>query len=260
MFRSTVFVAALVAALSPIAKAATPECAGPVEIERANVVRVEKNGALILHDGRAVHLEGIRLPGGAADRAPQFLAEQALAALSALAVGHELTLTAVPPKEDRYDRVRAQAFDDGTWLQVEMLNRGLARVNIAADRVECASELYEAEAQARTARAGLWSLSVYAIRPTNSLTSDVGTFQLVEGRVVSAEVRDGRAWLGFGTGLSGDFSAVIVPEDLKRYRAMGVDPRGYAGKTVLLRGIVQNLSGPAIAVANPVQVQVIAVP
>src|SRR5215510_4419557 len=135
-----------------------------------------------------------------------------------------------------------------------MLKRGLARVSITADRVECASDLYEAEAQARAARAGLWSSSAYAIRQVAAVATDVGTFQLVQGRVVSAEIRDGHAWLAFGTGLKGDFGALIAADDLRTYRAMGVDPRGYAGKTVLLRGIVQNLSGPAIAVASPVQV------
>jgi hypothetical protein len=133
-------------------------------------------------------------------------------------------------------------------------------VNIAADRVECASDFYDAEAQARGARVGLWSSSAYAIRPVTSVASDVGTFQLVQGRVVAAEIQDGRAWLGFGTGLRGDFSVLISPDDLRTYRAMGVDPRGYAGKTVLVRGIVQNMSGPAIAVASPVQVQVIGAP
>src|SRR5215472_1743688 len=110
----------------PSSAAALPECAGPVEIERAHIVRVEKNGALILRDGRAAHLEGIRLPQGAIDHAPQYLAEQALAALSQLTVDQDLTLTAVPPKEDRYDRVRAQAFLGDDWLQRELLRRGLA--------------------------------------------------------------------------------------------------------------------------------------
>lgn len=237
-----------------------PECAGPAEIERANVIRVERNGTLILRDGRAVHLEAIRLPSGTAERAPQRLADQALAELTALAVGHPLAFTAVPPKEDRYGRVRAQAFDGGEWLQVELLRRGLARVIIAPDRAECVSDLYEAESRARAAKVGLWSLSAYAIRPATSPVFGIGTFQLVEGKVVSAEVRDGRAWLIFGTGLKGDFAALIAPDDLRIFRAMGVDPRAYAGKTILVRGLVQNLSGPVIAVASPAQIQVIVAP
>jgi hypothetical protein len=38
---------------------------------------------------------------------------------------------------------------------------------------------------------------------------------------------------------------------------MGVNPRGYVGKMIRLRGILQNLSGPAIAIANPAQIEVL---
>jgi endonuclease YncB( thermonuclease family) len=243
----------LVSSQSAVAR---PDCAGQVEIRRVDVVRVEKNGALILHDGRAVHLEGIRLPGGAADKAPQFLADQARAALTELTVGHELDFAAVPPKEDRYDRVRAQVFDGDSWLQREMVKRGLARVSISPDRTECASELYATEDAARQARSGIWSSSAYAVRSAPSVTGDIGTFQLVEGRVLAAYMQNGKAWLDFGNA-RGTFSAFIAQDDLKTYREMGVDPRAYEGKTILVRGIVQEMSGPAIAVANPIQVEVL---
>src|SRR5258708_4801707 len=87
-----------------------PQCAGPVEVASADIVRVEKNAALILRDGRAARLEGVRLPAGAIDHGPQFLSDQALAALAQLTVGHQPVLTALSPKEDRYDRIRAQVF------------------------------------------------------------------------------------------------------------------------------------------------------
>ena len=148
---------ALAALLVPQGANARPACAGAVEIEHANIVRVEKNGALILADGRAAMLEGIRLPEGAADHAPPALAAEARAMLAKLIVGHALTLTAVPPKEDRYDRIRAQAFMDENWLQKDMLARGLARVSIAPDRVECADQLFDAETEARNLHQGLWS-------------------------------------------------------------------------------------------------------
>src|SRR5262245_51058550 len=87
------------------AAAEAPACAGPVEIARARVVRVEQNGVLVLADGRALILEGIRLPLGAADHAPARLADEARATLLSLAKEAPLSGRAVPPKEDRYDRV-----------------------------------------------------------------------------------------------------------------------------------------------------------
>ena len=114
-----------------------PDCAGAVEIPRARVVRVEKNGALILSDGRAVLLEGIRLPQ--ADNAPRTVVDQAMQALSDMASDGPVTFTTTPPKEDRYDRIRAQGFGK-QWLQMALLEQGLARVAISPDRNECAPD------------------------------------------------------------------------------------------------------------------------
>ena len=45
------------------------------------------------------------------------------------------------------------------WLQVALLEQGLARVAIAPDRNECAPDFYEAEAaRPRQAGAGIWAL------------------------------------------------------------------------------------------------------
>jgi hypothetical protein len=233
-----------------------PDCAGAVEVAHLPVVRVEQNGALILKDGRAALLEGIRLP--AADRAPKAFADRALAALTEMAVGHDLTLTALRPKEDRYGRIRVQAFGD-EWLQTALLRRGLARVDLAPDRGECASELYAAEREGRAARAGLWALPGYAIRTPASVGSgDNGAFEIIEGRVVDAEVRDGRAFLDFGADYRHDFTATISPDDMKTFRAGHADPRDWQGKNVRVRGIVELYGGrPEIELSSPLQVETV---
>src|ERR1700679_4344237 len=82
-----VVVLAVVFAVHPAFAAPLPACAGPVEAASVQVVRVEKNGALILDDGRAVHVEGLLLPAGARDRGPDFLPSQALNELSPLTQG-----------------------------------------------------------------------------------------------------------------------------------------------------------------------------
>lgn len=236
---------------------ALPVCAGSAVRARINAVQVDPNGALLLRDGSVAHLEGIRLPAGARDHAPDAFRRDAFSALSALIKARALTLTSVAPFEDRYGRIRVQAFSGDNWIQAQLLTRGLARVSIAPDRVDCAAELYQAEAKARISRAGLWSSPAYAPRSPAALDRDLGTFQLVEGRVASASERSGPAWLEFDTPAGSRFAAFISEDDLRTFRAMGVEPRGYAGKLVRVRGIVQDLSGPAIALANPIQVEVI---
>ena len=232
-----------------------PDCAGSVETARAHVVRVEKNGALILGDGRVVLLEGIRLPG--ADRPSGAIASAALDALRALATKETLTLTVTEPQRDRYDRLHAQAFGD-VWLQTELLRRGLARVSIAPDRQECSPDFYEAEVEARNARRGLWALPEFAVRQAGALSAPAGSFQVVEGRVLNVASHDGRVFLDFNSDYRKGFSATIAPEDRKAFRDSDPALEDLAGHEVRLRGIVENFGGrPEIALSNPRQVELL---
>jgi endonuclease YncB( thermonuclease family) len=241
--------------------ASLPDCAGPVELGDASIMRVERtNDALVLRDGRAVHLEGIRLPHATQDHAPPAIAEQALQMLNGMARDHELVVTAIVPKEDRYDRVRGQVFNEDNpdpWLQRALLKSGMARVDIAPDRSECAAELYAAEGEARTAHLGLWALPAYAVRNPDGLAFDTGTFQIVQGTVLTADVKDGRAYIDFGPDWHTDFTVTIAPADMANFRGQAVDPRLYAGKTIRVRGIIQQFNGPEIEIANPEQIEVL---
>lgn len=248
-------------AFSAAGAAPLPACAGAIEAAGVQAIRVEKNGALILTDGRAIHLEGILFPAGARDHAPDYFAGQALNEMSTLTHGRGVTLAVMPPKEDRYGRLRAQIFvpDDGDddWLQAAMLKRGLARVALAPDRRECVAELRAVEAQARAQRYGIWSNPAYAIRNPGNLGRDTGTFQIVDGKVLTATLKDGRAYLDFGPDFKTDFTVTISADDMKAFHLAGVDPRDYAGKNVRVRGWVESLNGPEIEAAAPEDIEVL---
>lgn len=250
----------LLAAAGAVPAWALPPCAPPVEIPDLAIDRVEINGVLVATDGRALKLEGVLLPGGARDHAPEEIAQQAISALSDLAAGHLVTAAAAAPKRDRYGRTRGQLFMvDGApvWLQTEMLKKGLARVAIEPDRQECVKELYAAEAGARARHAGLWALPQYAIRRADQVNAhDLGTFQIVEGRVVSAAVKS-RGYLNFGADWEHDFTTTIAPDDMKTFRAAGIDPAGYAGKTIRVRGIIEWHNGPEIEIASPSDIEIV---
>lgn len=232
-----------------------PDCAGPVEIAHAHVARVEKDGALILDDGRAVLLEGIRLPG--ADRPADPIATQARAVLHELATKEPLTLTSTPPKQDRYDRIRVQAFGN-VWLQTELLKRGLARVAITPDRQECFPDFYEAEIEARNAKRGLWALPEFAVRQAASLSAPAGSFQVVEGQVVNVATHGGRFFLDFSADYRKGFSATVAPDDRKAFAASDPALEDLAGQNVRVRGIVEIFNGRAeIALSNPRQIEVL---
>jgi micrococcal nuclease len=253
------------AAFLPQALIGAPACLPPIEVSHAKAVRVEKNGVIVLADGRAAWLEGVLLPAGATDHAPQSLAEQAIATLGDLARDRWMTLAAEPPKEDRYGRLRAQMLarndDSEAWLQRELLSRGLARVSIAPDRGECAEELYAAEQQARHEKAGIWSSPAYAIRGPSQAGGDVGTFQIIEGTVRAVSSSGGRVFLDFGADRHNSFAATISPDDLKRFREIGVDPFAYSDETVRVRGWIERIGHrPEIALATPQQVEIVDAP
>ncbi|HEX4269826.1 MAG TPA: thermonuclease family protein [Rhizomicrobium sp.] len=228
-----------------------PDCAGPVEIAHAHVVRVEKNGALVLDDGRAVMLEGIRLDGG-----PDGPSDRALSALREMALAGPVTFTAVAPKEDRYDRIRAQAFGE-TWFQTALLEQGLARVAIAPDRNGCAPDLYEAEQRGRARQAGLWASPASAPRAPEAMKSAVtGSFQIVDGWVTNVGRADGKTFIDFGSDGRRMFSAVVEPDDRRAFRDF--DLAGLEAHHIRIRGIVQEYRGrPQIELSNPSQIEVL---
>jgi micrococcal nuclease len=224
-----------------------PDCAGRIEIAHARVLSVEQTGALILSGGRAVRLEGIRLP-------PEGdLAGRARAALADLAKAGTVSFTATPPVQDRYGRPRVQGFG-AQWLQTALLEQGLARVSISPDRSECAPDLYEAEARGRAKGVGLWALSAYRVRSPQDIKDIAGSFQLVEGKVSHISRFDGRTILNFGGGNT--LSALIAAGDRRAFRDFDLD--GLAGRKVRVRGIVQDYQGrPEIALSNPYQIEVL---
>jgi hypothetical protein len=230
-----------------------PDCAGKVVIAHAHVRRVEQDGTLILADGRILRLEGIRWPWD--DGAPPALSDRAHTALSDLAVSATVSFTATPPGRDRYGRLRVQAFGRD-WLQVALLEQGLARAAIAPDRSECAPDLYEAEARGRARQAGLWTLAAYRVRTPQDAKDAIGGFQLVQGQVSHIGHADGRTFLDFGGNGRWSFSALIASGDRHAFRDFDLD--GLAGRKVRVRGIVQDYRGrPEIALSNPSQIEVL---
>jgi hypothetical protein len=244
--------------------AAEPSCFPPVEISRAKIVRVERNGVLVLADGRAAKLEGILLPAGAGDHAPAFFAEQSIAKLGELATAQVMSLAADAPKEDRYGRLRAQAFlasgSGERWLQRALLEQGLARVSIAPDRDECAAELYAAESRARERKLGVWSLDAYRVRSPGQFSNEGGTFQIVEGVVQDVSSNGGRIFLEFGHDRRNDFAVLITADDMRIFRSIGVDPFSYRNQTVRVRGWIDQSRHPQMEIATPSDVEVIASP
>jgi len=229
---------------------------GPVAtIVDGDTVRLKDADA----DVRLVGIQTPKLPLGRKNFKQWPLADEARAALADLVRGHAVTLRLAPTPKDRNGRVLAHIMrDDGLWVQAEMLRLGWARVYTFPDNRRFAQEMLAAEGEARAAKRGIWSHDYYAVRPTDPtiLARDVGTFQIVEGRVVSAAKVRGRVFLNFGDDFKTDVTATIPPDVLPLFTKAGVDPLMLKDKTVRVRGYVRNYNGPSLDLTHPEQLEI----
>jgi hypothetical protein len=228
----------------PFAEGASraPEC--PAMGDRAVSFEKVSEGGFLTDDGIEVRLSGVI----ASDASRQALA-------AALTQG-TLTLAA-ETEPDRYGRVVANVFADGVWVQGALLRHGAVRAAPGLANASCASALLKAEEGGRKARAGHWGDGVFRVLSPQDLRNRTGTFQLVEGKVVSATVYMGRAYINFGPDYRTDFTVTVSPADMRIFRRAKFDVPGLSGKRVRVRGWMESYNGPEIEIASPVAIEVL---
>ena len=224
-------------------------------------VEIVDGDTLVLDDGTRVRLVGImapKLPLGRAGFRTEPLAEQAKAALAELTLGRRLTLSYGGRRVDRYGRALAHLHDEsGAWIQGELLRRGLARVYTFADNRAVIGEMLAFEAEARLDRRGVWARDDFRIIEVAETPDRLGSYQVVEGRVVDAAIVGRRAYLNFGADYRDDFTISIAPRDVTTFRRAGVDPLSFGGRRVRVRGWLKSFNGPMIDVTHPEQIEVL---
>lgn len=214
---------------------------------------------LILEDGRQVRLVGIQAPKLPLDR-PGFkawpLADEARAALVRLAAGARVALRYGGRRQDRHGRELAHLVRaDGLWLQGRLLKEGLARVYSFRDNRAMLTAMLAAERGARAARQGIWAHPYYAVRTDTQTPQFIGSFQLVEGRVLESAQVNGRIYLNFGADWRQDFTIQIEPRDVKLFRRAGRDPLALKGQRVRVRGWLARRNGVLVRATHPEQIE-----
>lgn len=229
--------------------------------ERATVVEVIDGDTVLLDDGWPVRLVGIqapKLPLGRKNFEKWPLAGESGSALAAMVLDREVSLAYGGQRVDRHGRRLAHLFlADGTWIQGEMLLRGMARVYSFPDNRAVVAEMLAAESSARRKGAGIWANKWYAVRTPDSLERDVGSFQLIEGRVVEAADVRGTIYLNFGADWRSDFTVKISKRARKSFDASGFDPLALAGRLVRVRGWLDEYNGPMIEATHPEQIEIL---
>ena len=97
----------------------------------------------------------------------------------------------------------------------------------------------------------------YAIRAAADLSRDIGSFQLVEGRVVDvADVR-GTVYLNFGADWRSDFTIKVAKRSRKSFDAADFDLQALEGRIVCVRGWIDAYNGPMIETTHPEQIEIL---
>ena len=239
--------AAIVMGLVALAAAADARECNITIAEEAVVATVGATATLELADGRRVRLAALDMPRK----------EEARAALAMLAAGKSVALGLAERGTDRHGDLLAQVFVSDTWLQARLVNDGLARVASRTDTSRCAAPLLKHEREARTAKRGLWADPAYHVRKPEELATDIGTFQIVEGAIVSVKAARERTYLNFGADYRTDFTVTISARDRKRLAKEGIDPAAWSGKTVRVRGWLSLLNGPEIELTHAEQIEIL---
>lgn len=247
-----------VAAADPAARCGSEEIA-------SGVASTASDGrTFTLADGREIRLASIEVPATEGDAA----GAAAKAALAALVLGQTVTLTRARPKgaasdNDRYARLLAHATvtREGAQRSVaaELLGQGHARLAARVEPRACAADLSARERKARAAKLGLWADPYYELRPagkTAELLAERGRFTLVEGKVLSVRESGGTIYVNFGRRWSEDFTVTIPRRSERAFAEAGLVPKTLAGRTIVVRGWIEERGGPWIEAMRPEQIEI----
>ena len=237
-----------------------------VDVTDGNTIRLDRP----IMGSHVLRLAGIEAPRTGQDPRDESwpLAEDARQALAELSLGSLVQLSFEGLPLDRYRRLIAHVHLEnghhenardvnGSWLQGEMLARGMARVRSLADNRSRVAEMLATESDARAHERGIWAHPFYRIRTTDETKADIGSFQIVEGIVLDrARVRE-RIYLNFGPDWRTDFTVSIDTRLLPIFEKEGLDPMDLKGRAIRVRGWIESRNGPLIEATHPEQIEVL---
>ncbi len=239
-------------------------CEGLLAGPRGVVTSVTDGDTLLLDNGLVVRLIGIqapKLPLGREGFPTWPKADEAKAALEKMTQGKQVEVRYGGERMDRYGRTLGQLFVIGsseTWVQQQMVAKGMARVYSFPDNRRCVTDLLAAENTARTNKLGIWTDPYYSVRRADrpeTIAPLVGHYELIEGRVLKAERRGRLVYLNFGRDWAEDLTVVIDSAAQKLFGS--TDPVRLEGALVRVRGWVDERDGPRLEVTHPEQIEVL---
>lgn len=204
-----------------------------------------------LHDGTIVQLASLDIPdmamhdsGPYAVAARDFLEEL----LDKQPVRLYQTKSAESGRENRMGHQighLARKSDD-TWVQGALLAGGLARILPTTRNLEMSDAMIALEDEARAAQRGLWADPAYAVLTPDTADQGRNSWAIIEGRPLKIAAVKNVIYINFGADWRTDFTIVVDTAVRKKLAQNGINVMDLTGKTLRVRGWVEDYNGPAV--------------
>lgn len=150
-----------------------------------------------------------------------------------------------------------EVVDGDIWIQGLLLANGFARVFPSERNVQMAGAMLVLEDEARTHKRGLWNDARFARLDAKEAAQGMDKLSTVEGIVRGVATVNNRTYLNFDRDWQSDFTIGLQPAIRRLLEKDGVDPLSLNGKSVRVRGWVEEYNGPFIELTHPAWLEIL---
>lgn len=232
----------------------------PFDLTLTNVGIVDKilkPDTVRLQDGKVYKLDNIRIPLQYGDAAIKFLESTILNKK----VGFYIAGTDPSLRADRFGHTLSHVVtEDGSWVQAQMISRGLGWVTGSPNSRDLVIPLYKYEDLARSQAAGIWAIPEFTPRDNETILENTyNSFQVYQGKIKDLSAKGDFVFINFGTNPQTDFTITFHKKKVKPFRMRtgehSYTPPSLLGQTIRIRGWVEENGGPMMTLEYQEQLE-----
>lgn len=144
---------------------------------------------------------------------------------------------------DRWGRTRLTAS-----ITTELLRQGAVQLQ-PIERAPTAEDI-AAEAEAQTARRGLWNSACCRMLEAAEAGKGMNAWRIVQGSVRQVTTQRDKTYVNFGDDWRTDFT-VVIPARIAR----NLNAESWTGRNIEVRGYISWLFGPSITLSHAAQIR-----
>jgi len=199
------------------------------------VKKIYDGDTILLTNGQKIRFLGVNTPEvEGRNKAEQAGGEEAKQWLLSVLKNKKIRLERDVEKQDKYGRLLAHIFtEDNVHINLQLLKRGLASINIYPPNLKYTDVFLQAEQQAEQHQLGIWGDIEYAPRQAEDVkTGRFKGWQRVQGKVKTVRHSRKNSYLNLtdNFALKIDQRAVKLFPELDSYIGKPIEVRGWISK------------------------------